>query len=519
MRKIIVLLLVVLLQSPVFAQDTTLTVTPEGKVGIGTNNPDARLHVNGGSIINSVTIGKDAIGIDYPYEYETIGVLNKGKNLRLQSPGSIIFHTGEALSANVGISPAGLDVTGLLTGAGLQVNGNAEVTSNLNVDGTFQVNGDAVVENNLSVKNGFYIGKAGVLGQQSWEFGVDDGPHAYFDFHAAPSHTDYASRIIRNGGDNSDFQLINKGTGAIKFYANDQNTVTIASNGCVGINISNPTKAKLEIDGHSGYLLEYNKIGHYTVNTHGHWEWKNKGGASIYASNRIYAGEYIAFSDARIKNIVCKSNSKKDLEALLAIEIIDYTMIDTVAKGNRLHKKVIGQQVKSVYPQAVSIARNEVPDIYKRATVKNGWIALQTKLTPGERVRIITENAVEIYKVLQVNSKGFRVNLPADVKKAFVYGREVDDFHTVDYEAIAMLNVSATQQLYRLIEKQQAQIQTQNAKLVKSQARNKALTIQNSVFEKRMAAIEKRLQRIDDLAENKPRPVPGNLSQALAKKE
>ena len=34
----------------------------------------------------------------------------------------------------------------------------------------------------------------------------------------------------------------------------------------------------------------------------------------------------------------------------------------------------------------------------------------------------------------------------------FVYGREMDDFHTVDYDAISMLNVSATQEQQGRIE-------------------------------------------------------------------
>ncbi len=40
----------------------------------------------------------------------------------------------------------------------------------------------------------------------------------------------------------------------------------------------------------------------------------------------------------------------------------------------------------------------------------------------------------------------------------FVYGREVNDFRTVDYDAIAMLNVSATQELHRLVQSQAAEI-------------------------------------------------------------
>ncbi|MEM9259518.1 MAG: hypothetical protein AAGA62_07710, partial [Bacteroidota bacterium] len=57
----------------------------------------------------------------------------------------------------------------------------------------------------------------------------------------------------------------------------------------------------------------------------------------------------------------------------------------------------------------------------------------------------------------------------------FVYGREVDDFHTVDYEAISMLNVSATQEQqrriehladsYQRLERDQAQIDRQVKKI------------------------------------------------------
>jgi hypothetical protein len=34
----------------------------------------------------------------------------------------------------------------------------------------------------------------------------------------------------------------------------------------------------------------------------------------------------------------------------------------------------------------------------------------------------------------------------------FVFGREVDDLRGVDYEALSMLNVSATQELHRQLE-------------------------------------------------------------------
>ncbi len=48
----------------------------------------------------------------------------------------------------------------------------------------------------------------------------------------------------------------------------------------------------------------------------------------------------------------------------------------------------------------------------------------------------------------------------SDIKneKLFVYGEEVDDFRTVDYEGLTTLNISAPQELSRLIKLQNKKI-------------------------------------------------------------
>jgi hypothetical protein len=68
---------------------------PTGRVGIGTVSPQEKFVVaGGGARINGVTVGTDVAGLNYPFEYETVGVAQSNFNLRLQSPNSIIFHTG-----------------------------------------------------------------------------------------------------------------------------------------------------------------------------------------------------------------------------------------------------------------------------------------------------------------------------------------------------------------------------------------------------------------------------------------
>ncbi len=69
-------------------------VNSGGKVGIGRKTPRQQLDVPRGIQGNSILLGAKTNEIDYPFEYESIGVANKGHNLRFQSPNSIYFHSG-----------------------------------------------------------------------------------------------------------------------------------------------------------------------------------------------------------------------------------------------------------------------------------------------------------------------------------------------------------------------------------------------------------------------------------------
>ena len=59
-------------------------------------------------------------------------------------------------------------------------------------------------------------------------------------------------------------------------------------------------------------------------------------------------------------------------------------------------------------------------------------------------------------------------------EKIFVYGEEVNDFRTVDYEGLATLNISASQELSKLIKKQQQLIEALQKRIFLLEARNKA---------------------------------------------
>lgn len=175
---------------------------------------------------------------------------------------------------------------------------------------------------------------------------------------------------------------------------------------------------------------------------------------SIWADNHIASNTFWVHSDERIKVPGDLSNGSNDLDVLKAIEIRDYTHKDKVQMGSQVSKKVIAQQVEAVYPLAVHQSRGVVPDIYKKARIDQDWIALESDLKVGEKVRLILQDKGPVMeKVLEVRPGAFRTALVSEPTDLFVYGREVEDFRTVDYDALSMLNVSATQELARQLDR------------------------------------------------------------------
>ena len=174
---------------------------------------------------------------------------------------------------------------------------------------------------------------------------------------------------------------------------------------------------------------------------------------SLYADGRICGKEFNAHSDLRIKDIVGLSDGSANLNTLLKIQVTDYFYKDRNQRGEGQYTKVVGQQIAKIFPQAVKIHTDVIPDIYRPATISGGWVQLPGHgLSVCERVRLFWKDSEPvIYNIEEANTDSFRVPLQFE-GEIFVYGREVDDFHVVDYEAISMLHVSATQELYKIIQ-------------------------------------------------------------------
>ena len=239
-------------------------------------------------------------------------------------------------------------------------------------------------------------------------------------------------------------------------------TGSLSSTPTIGIGLAGAanTKAALEI----ASFLDYNGSPFdYYLYTGTGGSFQNFSGTDVFAisihtNGRIMSSGLHVYSDQRIKKDISVSDSKEDLETLNKIEISNYKYIDE-AQGNREQKKVIAQQVMEHYPLAVSTNKDVVPDVYKKSTIKDGAIADEiTGCDVGDLIKLIYPNGdKELVAVLESNGKNIKVESQKS-GEVFVYGKEVKDYHSVDYDAIAMLNVSATKELYKIIKELKEEI-------------------------------------------------------------
>lgn len=490
----------------------TTTITNFTLAGPGRVNGANVIEFGGGVAGKEIHAGKIGYGTFTPNTLDIVGAGTNGADRKirlfaeggLQVDGSAIF-TGGINAASGAFSGAVSGASGAFTG-NLKVGGaNSQIAVNnggySNVMMTLQTrpSGDAFliygqnplgtqlfsVENTGSIfGQGLTVGTVGSLNANGLRVNIG-GNIAGVLQSSSTIGTWLALQNSSVGGRNWQFLSTGSGNGEgagklLMGYGDSPGStapmMTLVSTNRVGINNNNPL-APLHV---SGSAINTSTLEAY-LDINGA---ANVSGLvinlpySIIADSRIRAGSGVdVVSDARIKNILGQSNGAADLHTLLGIQITDYTLKDRVGGDRESHKKVIAQQVEKVLPQAVKTSHGVVPDIYRRAVIAEGWVQLATDLQVGERVRLIAEKEEGIHEVLEIAEGRFRTAWQPAGERVFVFGREVDDFRSVDYDAIAMLNVSATQELQR-------KLGALEQRVVELEAKDKARDARLSALEK-----------------------------------
>jgi len=232
----------------------------------------------------------------------------------------------------------------------------------------------------------------------------------------------------------------------------------------------------------------------------------------VIVRDHIWATTAAISSDARAKTIHGVSDAAHDLDTLRKIKIQDFHWTDRTVDGFRPHKLTIAQQVEEVFPEAVMIspAPKAIPNIYSMASSVNhhagrGELVLTLDknhdLTEGDSVDLFSKGKeMKEFNVTRVlNEKTFAVASEQSLEEVFVYGKYVNDFRSVDYDAIAMLNVSATQELARKSEASVLETEKLKSRIRDLEARERRVAQLEKSLEAKLSRIELVEKRLDAL--------------------
>jgi hypothetical protein len=175
---------------------------------------------------------------------------------------------------------------------------------------------------------------------------------------------------------------------------------------------------------------------------------------SIYITSFI-----INSSDIRIKKEINDINDDGALRQILAIQPKTYKYIDELGRGSSIVYGFIAQQVKEVIPLAVEFVKDTIPNIYKTAICDSNIITLDNDVSQdlniGDKIKIYDElGKDDVYDITEINSNIIKIDKDISSSNVFIYGKEINDFHTLKKDYIFSLNVCATQELYKLIQNQ-----------------------------------------------------------------
>ena len=171
----------------------------------------------------------------------------------------------------------------------------------------------------------------------------------------------------------------------------------------------------------------------------------------IYTDGNIGCAELDLFSDERIKKDI-EDVSEADASLLVSeLRPRTFRYTDSIEYGPVRVNGLIAQEVLKVVPSAVSTHKGVVPDVFKSGKVSVDWITVEGVFEVGEVLKVLDGDEVHMVAVVDVRGGAVRVDKTLKGAEVFVYGHEVQDFHTVSYERIVPLLISTIQSLQKRV--------------------------------------------------------------------
>lgn len=266
---------------------------------------------------------------------------------------------------------------------------------------------------------------------------------------------------------------------------------TVALSGWIRIKSSPTGTQSKSADGRFGvdnwiYYIRDSSNGK-EVRNHGGWKTHR---ISIDADGAIFSATYIGASDERIKKDIRPLKDNESLNIIRQLDAKVYKYKDEIQRGPSEVIGFIAQDVNKTIPAAVNVMSKVIPNemrvikvSYKNTTsdlpdADESWeMTLNEELAPGTYKFIFETLKDHIEEEEELTTKdGKTFQLKKQYKDdVFLYGKQVDDFLSIDKQKIFAVAYSALQQVDKNQQILQQKVATLEDTIAKLTARLDAL--------------------------------------------
>jgi hypothetical protein len=281
--------------------------------------------------------------------------------------------------------------------------------------------------------------------------------------------------------------------------------LTVTSAGYVGIGTTTPA-VPLHVDKYAPNSLLGSGWHWFQASHDLFWHPTNSGSTSnisIRASQAIWSeNSFVVSSDSRIKSDISDIDDDRALQQVNALESKEYHYIDPHRRREMKTIGFIAQEVKEIIPNAVSLQKDWVPD-EMRILSSLEWDS--NVLTIAD-LDMSSENLTGRFKFFVSNDPSVNDEIKVEIEcekdlsgnktnqfkfeqqytNVFFYGKEVNDFHTIDKAQIFALHHSAIQELARRNDTLVAENTTKTAEIAMLTADNVQLKADISLIKQHL---------------------------------
>ena len=193
---------------------------------------------------------------------------------------------------------------------------------------------------------------------------------------------------------------------------------------------------------------------------------------SLEVGGTITAADFAQFSDQRLKYNIRDTSASDDLQRLMQVRVKEFKLL-AATDENRQNKGVIAQEVRDVFPEAISTTRSVLPGFFEHvAFVERDKMRLRLHQSAQDVQNI---KAGDVIRVTSLDTRGGqidlcvsnveRINVDENEEVMYIYVGNVigldtfvkiigvvDDVLLVNYEILYMTAINAIQELKREIE-------------------------------------------------------------------